>query len=94
MKKIKSFGDKTTEKIYNQKSVIKLPSSIQSTALRKLIMIDNAENINDFRVPPGNHLEKLAGSTSSYSIRVNDKYRICFDLVNDGFENVMITDYH
>ena len=53
---IKSFADKETELIYNQKFSKRLPSTIQKVALRKLIMIDNAKCLEDLRVPPNNHL--------------------------------------
>ena len=67
---ILSFADKETEKIFEQKFSKKLPQSIQRIALRKLIMIDNAENINDLRIPPANHLEQLSGDREGqYSIK-------------------------
>ena len=70
---ILSFADKETEKIFEQKFSKKLPQSIQRIALRKLIMIDNAENINDLRIPPANHLEQLSGDREGqYSIRINN----------------------
>lgn len=76
---ILSFADKETEKIFEQKFSKKLPQSIQRIALRKLIMIDNAENINDLRIPPANHLEQLSGDREGqYSIRINNQFRICF----------------
>lgn len=53
-----SFLDKETEKIYNQLFSKKLPVDIQKVALRKLIMIDNANSIKDLSSPPSNHLEK------------------------------------
>ena len=56
---IKTFTDRETEKIYHQTFSKKLPQSIQKMALRKLIMIDNAQSLDDLRVPPANHLEKL-----------------------------------
>ncbi|OTA71129.1 type II toxin-antitoxin system RelE/ParE family toxin [Limosilactobacillus reuteri] len=75
---ILSFADKETEKIFEQKFSKKLPQSIQRIALRKLIMIDNAENINDLRIPPANHLEQLSGDREGqYSIRINNQFRIC-----------------
>lgn len=58
---IKTFADKETEKIYSQRFSKKLPQSIQRIALRKLIMIDNAQNLEDLRIPPANHLERLEG---------------------------------
>ena len=42
---IKSFADKETEKVYHQTFSRKLPENIQRVALRKLIMIDNAERL-------------------------------------------------
>lgn len=92
---IRSFRDKETEKIYNQQYSKKLPNTIQNIALRKLIMIDNAECVEDLRVPPGNHLELLKGDREGqYSIRINDQYRICFNVEANDFFDVEIVDYH
>ena len=93
---IKSFADKETEKVYNQIFSKKLPQSIQKVALRKLIMIDNAEKLEDLRIPPSNHLEPLHGDREGqYSIRINNQYRVCFE-INDkcDFYDVEICDYH
>ncbi|NVY95884.1 type II toxin-antitoxin system RelE/ParE family toxin [Lactobacillus sp. DCY120] len=93
---IKDFADKETKKIYNQNFSKKLPQDIQKISLRKLIMIDSAENINDLRIPPANHLEQLHGNREGqYSIRINNQYRICFNFKDRNcFYNVEITDYH
>ena len=92
---IRSFADRETEKVYNQTFSRKLPQNIQSVALRKLIMIDNAGCLEDLRVPPANHLEKLEGSRKGqYSIRINDQYRICFTAEGNHFYDVEIVDYH
>lgn len=92
---IKSFADKETKKIYEEEYSSVIPSNIQKIALRKLIMIDAAENINDLRIPPSNHLEKLSGGRSGqYSIRINDQYRICFREVGNNFYDLEIVDYH
>ena len=92
---IKSFADKETEKIYRQEFLKKLPQSIQRIALRKLIMIDNAETLNDLRIPPANRLEALKGNRQGqYSIRINDQFRICFNFSDSGIKNVEIVDYH
>ena len=93
---IKSFNDKETEKIYNQIFSRKLPSDIQRVALRKLIMMDNADALEDLRVPPANHLEQLHGNREGqYSIRINNQYRICFSVKgkNECY-SVEIVDYH
>ena len=74
---------------------MKLPQAIQKVALRKLIMIDNAEWLEDLRVPPANHLEELHGDREGqYSIRINDQFRVCFEMTEDGFDQVEIVDYH
>lgn len=93
---IKSFADKETEKVYNQIFSRKIAQDIQKIALRKLIMIDNAERIDDLRVPPSNHLEQLHGDREGqYSIRINSQYRICFTIGEKcDFYNVEIVDYH
>ena len=76
---ILSFLDKETEKVFHQEFSRKLPESIQKIALRKLILIDNALSINDLKVPPGNHLEKLVGQYDGrWSIRINEQWRIIF----------------
>ena len=92
---IKSFSCKESEKIYNGKFSKRLPRKIQSRALVKLHSIDVSEDINDLRTPPSNHLEILSGDRKGqYSIKINDQYRICFNLVDNNALNVEITDYH
>ncbi|NLC74955.1 MAG: type II toxin-antitoxin system RelE/ParE family toxin [Clostridiales bacterium] len=92
---INDFADKETEKIFDQHFSKKLPQAIQRIALRKLIMINNAENLEDLRVPPSNHLELLHGDREGqYSIRINDQYRICFTEDRNIIHNVEIVDYH
>jgi toxin HigB-1 len=92
---IKTFQDAETQKIYQRERSRKLPSNIQQVALRKLRMINNAININDLRVPPANHLEKLSGDRErQYSIRINDQWRICFEWKSGDAFDVEITDYH
>lgn len=92
---IKTFENKETEIIFNQVFSKKLPHSIQKTALRKLMMINQSENLNDLRIPPANRLEALSGAREGqYSIRISSQYRICFRYVNGDFYNVEITDYH
>ena len=92
---IKTFKCIETEQIYNQQFSKKLPSAIQKIALRKLIMMDNAAGLQDLKVPPSNHLEKLSGDrTGQYSIRVNEQYRIYFTMENNEIHNVEIVDYH
>lgn len=92
---IESFGDKETEKIWNGSISRKLPINIQNIARRKSRMINNAQNLNDLRIPPANRLEKLAGNwTGYYSIRINNQWRIIFSWDNNNAFKVQIIDYH
>ena len=92
---IRSFADKETEKIFHQIFSRKLPENIQKTALRKLIMLSNAKNLEDLRVPPANRLEALKGDRAGqYSIRINDQFRICFKFSDGDSYDVGIVDYH
>ncbi len=92
---IKSFKDKEAEKVYKREHSRKLPQDIQQVALRKLRMINNATSVNDLRVPPANHLEKLLGKRAGqYSIRINDQWRVCFEWKENNAHNVEIVDYH
>ena len=68
---------------------------MQRAALRKLRMLNRAENLNDLKVPPGNRLELLKGKRKEqHSIRINDQWRICFVWQDMDAWNVEITDYH
>jgi len=92
---IKSFKDKETERVYSREGSNKLPRDIQQVVLRKLRMINNAENLNDLRIPPANRLEKLIGNREGqHSIRINDQWRICFTWREGDAYGVEITDYH
>lgn len=71
------------------------PSAICRSALRKLLVIDAAESLEDLRVPPGNRLEKLRGDRAGqHSIRVNDQWRICFRWGSGDAYDVELVDYH
>ncbi len=92
---IKSFRDREAERIFNEQRSRKLPSTIQRTALRKLVQLDNAVTVNDLRMPPGNRLEALKGGRKGqHSIRINDQWRICFVWTDGDAYNVEIADYH
>lgn len=92
---IQSFADAETELIWNGRRSRKLPSEIQSIALRKLRLVNAAKVVGDLRIPPGNRLESLKGDRAGqWSIRINDQWRICFIWDEGGPRNVEIVDYH
>ncbi len=96
---IRSFKNQGTEDIFDEKNskvAQKLcPQNLWKITARKLEQVDSATNLNDLKVPPGNRLEALSGNRDGqYSIRINDKYRVCFEWSNDNADNVEIVDYH
>jgi proteic killer suppression protein len=92
---IKSFGNKDTEKIFKRQYTKKFPLPFHRAALRKLRMINRAQDLNDLRVHPGNKLKALKGRRKGqYSIRINDQWRICFIWKDKDAFGVEISNYH
>jgi len=92
---IANFKDAGAKELYETGKSRRIPADIQRVALRKLKYLNNAEDLTDLRVPPGNHLEMLGGNRQGqHSIRINDQYRICFVWKDAQFHDVEIVDYH
>lgn len=91
---IQSFRGKDTAAMFHGARVPRF-ANIESVAMRKLAMLNQAGRLDDLRVPPGNRLEALtADRAGQHSIRVNDQFRICFRWTDAGPEDVEIVDYH
>ena len=89
-----SFRCSDTEALANGRRVARVRAT-ESVSRRKLRQLQIAGRLQDLRVPPGNRLEKLKGDRAgSYSIRVNDRYRVCFRWSAAGARDVEIVDYH
>lgn len=96
---IQSFADQATEDVFDgtrSKAARKAcPTTVWNTAIRKLDQLNQAETLDDLRSPPGNRLEPLKGDRAGqHSVRINDRYRVCFVWTTNGPERVEITDYH
>ena len=92
---LRSFADKDTERVWHRERSRRLDPTTQRAALRKLLILDAAETLEDMKIPPGNRLEKLRGDRSGqHSIRVNQQWRICFRWTKAGPDDVQIVDYH
>jgi proteic killer suppression protein len=92
---IVGFRDGETEQIWLGRRSRRLPSDIQSVALRKLRLLNAARRIQDLALLPGNRLESLKGDRAGqWSIRINDQWRICFRWTQGAAEEVEIVDYH
>jgi toxin HigB-1 len=96
---IQAFKDTGTEDIFNGENTKAArticPASIWKAASRKLDQIDSVSSLAELRIPPGNRLEALSGDRKGQnSIRINDRYRICFIWTEKGPDQVEIVDYH
>jgi proteic killer suppression protein len=92
---IQTFRDDATRQAFEGKVVKGFPADIRTVALRKLIQINESETIDSLRSPPGNRLEALKGNRAGqYSLRINDRWRICFEWRGNHAWNVEIVDYH
>lgn len=92
---IKSFKDKTTEKIWLEQPVRKLPVALQKQAHRRLEVLDIADDLIDLSLAPANRFHALTGNRKGqHSIYVNQQYRLCFEWRDGDAWNVELTDYH
>jgi proteic killer suppression protein len=92
---IRSFRDRQTERLFQRERNGAVPSELQRGALRKLLLLDAAGALEDLRVPPGNRLEALRGDRrGQWSIRVNDRWRVCFGWRDGDAYDVELVDYH
>ena len=92
---IKGFADKETDALYSGRPVRRFPHEICRRAIAKLQIIDNAADIGDCAMPPGNRLESLTGKREGqHSIRINDQWRVCFRWMAGDAYDVEIVDYH
>jgi len=96
---IVSFRDPGTEDIFNGRNSRRArqtcPRNLWHIAVRKLDQLDSAIHLDELRIPPGNQLEALHGNRSGQSsIRINERYHLCFAWTERGPAAVEIVDYH
>ena len=92
---IKSVRDRDAALVFARERSPRLPPEIQQLAYRKLRMLNNAHSLADLRLPPGNRLERLSGKRAGqHSIRINQRWRICFVWRDGDAHAVEIVDYH
>lgn len=72
-----------------------MPTDIQTRARRKLMQLENAQTLNDMRIPPSNRLEALSGDLAGFwSVRVNQQWRLVFQWKDGNASEVQVMDYH
>lgn len=92
---IRSFADRESERIWHGTPSRRLPADIQQVVRRKLRMLNSAATLEDLRIPPANRLEAMKGDRrGQHSIRINDRWRVCFRWKDGDAHDVEIIDYH
>lgn len=94
------FARADLERLYAEAAYeMGLPPSVVKAYRRRIQLIIAAEDERDLRVLKSLHMEKLKGKrTHEYSIRLNDQFRLIFELVGDGRNKRLsvndVDDYH
>jgi len=92
---IKTFANVEAESFFNTGKSRRLPREIHKRAMMRLLQIGAAVEIEDLRQPPSNRLERLIGDRDGqWSIRINDRWRVCFVFADGDAYDVEIVDYH
>ena len=96
---IKSFSAQGSEDIFDgvnsQAARSCCPRSLWGIVQRKLDQINRVREIGELAIPPGNRLERLRGDRQDqYSIRINERYRICFRWEDGHAYEIEVVDYH
>ena len=92
---MKKFKDELTKRVFEGAVLKGFSSDVIRKAIIKLTMVEAATEIRELATPPSNHLEKLKGDRlGQWSVRVNDKYRICFKWRDGRAYEIELVDYH
>ena len=92
---IRNFAGKEAEALFTTGASRRLPPDIQRRAIMRLYQLDAALLVDHLRSPPSNRLEALTGDRAGqWSVRINDKWRLCFRFEAGNAYDVEITDYH
>jgi len=96
---IRSFADGATEDLFNgvdsPRARRACPVALWPTVRRKLTQLNRVSDLRELGAPPGNRLERLRGDRDGQlSIRINEKYRVCFRWEEGYADKVEAADYH
>jgi proteic killer suppression protein len=92
---IESFANAETQSFFATGKSRRLPPEILRRAAMRLMQLDAATDVDDLRQPTSNRLERLSGDRfGQWSIRINDRWRICFRFESGNAQDVEIIDYH
>ena len=95
---IRNFKSKTAQDVFDgikSRHARKIPKELHGKIQRLFDQINVVSNVEELRVPPSNHLEKLGGNLKGFwSLRINKQWRIIFRWeMSDAFD-IDIVDHH
>lgn len=91
---IRSFKDRRTEDLFDGQWVREF-QGFSRQAEKRLRLLDAADTLQALQMLPSNRLEALGGDRRGrFSIRINRRWRVCFEWREDGPHDVEIVDYH
>jgi plasmid maintenance system killer protein len=90
---IAGFKDKDVKELFTNRTASKRLAPYADAALRKLVSVDAATTVSDLK-SPGNDLKKVAGSKSTWQIRIDGKYRVRFTWDGRDASDVEVGDFH
>jgi proteic killer suppression protein len=90
---IRSCRDKEVQRLLDREFSRRF-QAVEKAARVRLALLDAATSLRDLNLP-GLRLEALKGDREGqYSIRINDRFRVCFEWRDGDACNVEIVDYH
>jgi proteic killer suppression protein len=91
---IRSFVNEETEQAFNRHHSRRY-AAFERVAFRKLRQIHSVSRVEELFETPGNRLEKLKGDRDGlWSLRINDRWRVCFEWRDGDAYEVQIVYYH
>ena len=92
---IRSFKDQRALALFKGVFIKGVPDDLRRRARAKLLSLNNAQQLEDLKLPTSNHLEALTKNRiGQHSIRVNNQWRLAFKWTSEGPEDVEFIDYH
>ncbi len=95
-----SFADRELERLWMEEGFsLGLPSFVTTSFRRKMGYLIQASDTRDLRAMRSLNFEKLKGKRQhEYSIRLNDQFRLVFEMSSEGGKQRIILksieDYH
>lgn len=90
---IKSFKHKGLVELFERGSSRRVRQNLQTRALRRLEVLDQAESLTELNIP-GFNFHGLQGVPKRYSIHVNGPWAITFEWEDGEAVRVDLEQYH